>query len=99
MNVFDLLLVIFGLVMILAILNKLAVRRAKQLVEMELQSSAANPFADILLGTQPTQESSEPEKWSPREAPSTFSKDYVPNSALRLKPTLRATPHKRAPLP
>ena len=97
MNVFSIILFCFLAVIILGILHKLAVRRAQYLVEMELQSSATNPFADILLPTAPTQQLSETEPRAPREEPCTPFEDDAPDRQLSIKPALLTARHEHAP--
>lgn len=97
MSGFNIIPLFFRVVFILGILYTLAVRWAKHLVRIELQSSAPNPFADILLSAESTPELSASDIPSPSEDKSIYLHDYAPHRKRQLNPTLMVTRHEHAP--
>ena len=88
MDVFSLLFFFVLLVFVFGILHILAVRRAKYLVEKELESSASNPFADVILATEPAQKLSTAENVSSSRNASEPYLDYASNASLSINPVL-----------
>lgn len=88
MNFLNLLLGIILLVFIFGMLYQLAVRRAKDLVEMELESSAPNAFADVMLDPVPTPKSSSPDNVFTTRHSTTPSKDHAANTKLGINPVI-----------
>ena len=96
MNDFNLVLGLLVVVFFWVVLHKLAVRRAKYLVELELQSDAPNPFADVILGPEPTPTFAPPEDVSPQEDVLPPRRGYVSNSKPHNTPAFVANRQQHA---